>query len=188
VQPPHLLRKGCAACHHADGRHALSAFNAPCPIRWQTASRSSSRRRAYPVCWRTVRSCRAAHCAHHPFCKKLPLHAEDTQISGAKAQEDCPNNKHFVAPSAIFFMSLCPHVGAQYLCACPPSAIKGEAYDVTHRRNLGLTILDSSLDLQAHKQYITQWSSVLRSGGPNHSKSLCVLEFFSFIPTVKQNG
>jgi hypothetical protein len=26
----------------------------------------------------------------------------------------------FVAPSAIFFMSLGPHVGAQYLCACPP--------------------------------------------------------------------
>jgi hypothetical protein len=25
----------------------------------------------------------------------------------------------FVAPSAIFFMSLGPHVGAQYLCACP---------------------------------------------------------------------
>jgi hypothetical protein len=42
----------------------------------------------------------------------------------------------FVAPSAIFFMSLGPHVGAQYLCACPPSAIKGEAYDVTHMLNL----------------------------------------------------
>jgi hypothetical protein len=25
----------------------------------------------------------------------------------------------FVAPSAIFFMSLGPHVGGQYLCACP---------------------------------------------------------------------
>jgi hypothetical protein len=28
------------------------------------------------------------------------------------------------------------HVGAQSLCACPPSAIKGEACDVTHTRNL----------------------------------------------------
>jgi hypothetical protein len=28
-------------------------------------------------------------------------------------------------------MSLGPHVGAQSFCACPPSAIKGEAYDVT---------------------------------------------------------
>jgi hypothetical protein len=35
-------------------------------------------------------------------------------------------------------MYLCPHVGAQSLCACPPSAIKGEACDVTHRRNLRL--------------------------------------------------
>jgi hypothetical protein len=37
---------------------------------------------------------------------------------------------------------------------------------------------------QAHKfiqaQYITQWSRVLRSGGPNHSKSLCVLVFSPF--------
>jgi hypothetical protein len=41
---------------------------------------------------------------------------------------------------------------------------------------------------QALKKYISQWSRVLRSGGPNHSKSLCVLEFFSFIPTIKQNA
>jgi hypothetical protein len=41
-----------------------------------------------------------------------------------------------VALSAILFMSLGPHVGAQCLCACPPSAIKGEACDVTHTRNL----------------------------------------------------
>jgi hypothetical protein len=37
---------------------------------------------------------------------------------------------------------------------------------------------------QAHKfiqaLYITQWSRVLRSGGPNHSKSLCVLVFSPF--------
>jgi hypothetical protein len=31
--------------------------------------------------------------------------------------------------------------------------------------------------IQALKQYITQWSRVLHSGGPNHSKSLCVLVF-----------
>jgi hypothetical protein len=30
------------------------------------------------------------------------------------------------------------------------------------------------------KQYITQWSRVLRSGGPNHSKTSCVLVFFPF--------
>jgi hypothetical protein len=41
-------------------------------------------------------------------------------------------------PSTIFFMFLGAHVGAQCLCACPPSAIKGEACDVTHTRNLRL--------------------------------------------------
>jgi hypothetical protein len=43
-----------------------------------------------------------------------------------------------VAPSAIFFMFLGPHVGAQCLCACPPSAIKGEACDVTHTHTRNL--------------------------------------------------
>jgi hypothetical protein len=81
-------------------------------------------------------------------------------------------------------MSLGPHVGAQSLCACPPSAIKGEACDVTHTH----AILGHTLDLQAHKQYISQWSRVLRSGGPNHSKPSCVLEFFPLIPTIKQNA
>jgi hypothetical protein len=62
VQPLHLLRRGRAACHCADRRRALSAFNVSRPIRWQAASRSSSRRRACWVCWQTVRPCQAAHC------------------------------------------------------------------------------------------------------------------------------
>jgi hypothetical protein len=64
------------------------------PIRWQAVSRSSSKRRACWVCWRTVRPCQAARCTHHPFYKKLPLYAKDTQISGVRAQEDCPDNRH----------------------------------------------------------------------------------------------
>jgi hypothetical protein len=71
-----------------------------------------------------------------------------------------------VAPSIIFVMSLGPHVGAQYFCACPPSAIKGEACDV--RREEARTYIHKLI--QALKQYITQWSRVLRPGGPNHSK------------------
>jgi hypothetical protein len=42
-----------------------------------------------------------------------------------------PRQQIFIVPSFIFSMSLGPHVGAQYLCACPPSAIKGETCDVT---------------------------------------------------------
>jgi hypothetical protein len=62
-----------------------------------------------------------------------------------------PQQQIFIVPSVIFSMSLGPHVGAQCLCACPPSAIKGEACDVTGDPE---PISDS--------QYITQWSRVLR--------------------------
>jgi hypothetical protein len=148
------LWRGHAACHHADGRRALSAFIASCPIHWQEASESPSRRRACPVCWQTVRPCRAAHCAHHPFYKKLPLYAEDTKISDVRAQEACPQQQTFVAPSVIFFMSLGPHVEAQCLCACPPSAIKGEACDVTNISKLRLNhTLTSSYKLSSNTSH-----------------------------------
>jgi hypothetical protein len=42
----------------------------------------------------TVRPCCTVHCAHHPLYGKLPLRAEDTQISGVRAQEDCPDSKY----------------------------------------------------------------------------------------------
>jgi hypothetical protein len=71
VQPRHLLRRGRAACHCADGRRALSAFNVSRPIRWQAMSRLSSRRRACWVYWRTVRSCLAAHCVF-PSTRSFP--------------------------------------------------------------------------------------------------------------------
>jgi hypothetical protein len=87
VHPLHLLRNRRAVCHCADGRRALSAFNASRPIRWQAASRSSSRRRACWVCWQTVRLGRAARYTHPLSCKKLPLYAKDTQISGVREEK-----------------------------------------------------------------------------------------------------
>jgi hypothetical protein len=70
--------------------------------------------------------------------------------------------------------------GPVLLCM-PPSAIKGEAYDVTNGA------LKPSF-IQALKQYNSQWSRVFCSGGPNHSKPLCVPEFFPLTPTIKQNA
>jgi hypothetical protein len=58
--------------------------------------------------------------------------------SRASGTRRLSRQRALVAPSAIFFMFLGPHVGAQSLCACPPSAIKGEACNVTHTRNLRL--------------------------------------------------
>jgi hypothetical protein len=109
------------------------------PIRWQAVSRSSSRRRACWVYWRTVRPCRATRYTRLLFRKKLPLYAKDTQISGVRSTRRLSRQQILEDPSTIFFMSLGPHVGAQSPCACPPSAIKGEACDVTHTH----AILDS---------------------------------------------
>jgi hypothetical protein len=57
----------------------------------------------------------------------------------------------------------------------PPLAIKGEARNVTKKSSLRLS--GSQVHTSSQAQYITQWSRVLRSGGPNHSKPLCVLVF-----------
>jgi hypothetical protein len=71
-------------------------------------------------------------------------------------------------------MSLGPHVGVQGLFVHVPLDYKGGGMRrYTHTRNFRLAKL-----IQALKQYNSQWSMVLRSGGPNHSKPLCVLEFF----------
>jgi hypothetical protein len=102
VQPLHLLRKRRAACHCADRRRAPSTFNATRPIRWQAASRSSSRQHACWVCWWTVRLCWAARYTHLLFCKKPPRYARDTQISG---REDCLDNR-YQKIQALY--SLCP--------------------------------------------------------------------------------
>jgi hypothetical protein len=131
VQPLHLLRRGRAACHCADGRRALSAFNASRPIRWQAMSRSSSRRHACWVCWQTVRPCQAAHCVI-PSTRSFPCMSK-IHRSRTTGHKGLPRQQIIIVPSVIFSMSLGPHVGAQYLCACPPSAIKGEACDVTRQ-------------------------------------------------------
>jgi hypothetical protein len=65
----------------------------------------------------------------------------------------------------------------------PFSYKRGGMRRYTHTRNLRLAKL-----IQALKQYNSQWSRVLRSGGPNHSKPLCVPEFFPLTPTIKQNA
>jgi hypothetical protein len=69
-----------------------------------------------------------------------------------------------VAPSTTSARFLGPHVGAQYPCTCPPLAIKGEACNVTTQTQLRLSIL------KLPQQFNIQWSRVLRSSGPNHSK------------------
>jgi hypothetical protein len=129
VQPLHLLRRGRAACHCADGRHALLAFNASRPIRWQAASRSSSKRRACWVCWRTVRPCQAAHCVI-PSTKSFPctpkIHrSRTTEHKGIAPAANIYSPKRYIhydpGPTCRGSVPLC----------MPPSTIKGEACGVT---------------------------------------------------------
>jgi hypothetical protein len=60
----------------------------------------------------------------------------------------------------------------------PPLSYKREG---TRRYKADSSTLRPSSGSQVHTssqaQYITQWSRVLRSGSPNHSKLLCVLVF-----------
>jgi hypothetical protein len=175
------LRKRRSACHCANGRCALSAFNAFRPIRWQAASRSSSRRRACWVYWQTVRLCRAARYTHLLFRKKLTLYAKDTQISGVKEEKivsttDIRGSKHY-----ILYVPGRTCRGPVPLCMPPFSYKRGGMRRYTHA-------ISDSLAHTSSQQYISQWSRVLRSGGPNHSKPLCVPEFFSLAPTIKRNA
>jgi hypothetical protein len=69
--------------------------------------------------------------------------------------------------------------GLSTLVRAPLSAIKGEAHNVTTQADSS-SLRPSSVSqdhISSQAQYITHWSRVLRSGGLNHSKPLCVLVF-----------
>ena len=107
--------------------------------------------RSFPC---TLRICRSRMSGH----KKI-----------APAANICSSKRY------IHYVSGPTYRGSVPLCM-PPSAIKGEACGVT-RQIQSYAHSDAHKFIQALKQYITLWSRVLRSGGPNHSKSLCVLVF-----------
>jgi hypothetical protein len=48
-----------------------------------------------------------------------------------------------------------------------------------------LRLSHSQVHTSSQAQYSTQWSRALRSGGPNHSKPLCVLMFIVHLATCK---
>jgi hypothetical protein len=132
----------------------------------------------------TIKQCaRAARRTVHiiPSMRSFPLHAEAIQILGVRAQEDRSSSKY-------------------YICYVPGPACRGSillymspfGYKRGGMRRCNTSTIfrfrpKSSKTTQAFKQYNTQWSRVLRSGGPNHSKLLRVLVF---IPSSrnKQNA
>jgi hypothetical protein len=115
VPPQHLM----CPVHSADGRRPGHPAGGV-PVR--SGGRQYSRAAAYTMLI-TI----------HTRPGRLPLHANAAQIVDIMAQGDC-TRPALVAPRITTVMSLGPHVGAQHPCACPPSAIKGEARNVTRLR------------------------------------------------------
>jgi hypothetical protein len=79
--------------------------------------------------------------------------------------------------------------GSVYLYV-PPLSYKREHTALQGKltqTQLRLTLSHSQVHTSSQAQYTTQWSSVLCSGSPNHSKPLCVLVFFP-IPSSRQNA
>jgi hypothetical protein len=67
----------------------------------------------------------------------------------------------------------------------PPLSYKREG---TRRcKETQLSLSNSQVHTSSQAQYITQWSRVLRSGGPNHSKPSCVLVFIVHLAS-RQNA
>jgi hypothetical protein len=66
VSPRHLM----SSVHSTGRRCAASAFNEPCPLRWQSATRPSRRRRACPFHWQ----------AAHPYCRMHYTH-HDSRVT-----------------------------------------------------------------------------------------------------------
>jgi hypothetical protein len=94
-----------------------------CPVH------STGRRRSgHPVDGVPIQSideqyARAARCTvsiiTYMLPRKLPLHADTTQISDVRAQEDCSSNEHWLLPVLHLFCSWAHMSGLSTLVTCP---------------------------------------------------------------------
>jgi hypothetical protein len=168
VPPVHPAVRWCAP----------SAFNASCPLHWQTAPRPYSRRRACLI-WTVCPCCRIRYIHQHWYVARETSAArqcyEDRRYQGTRRLHWMNGSKYYTrfVPGPTCRGSVSLYV--------PPWTIKGRAHYVTTHTQI-LRPKSSGTHLDSLKQYNTQWSRVLRSGGPNHSKLLRVLVF---IPTSR---
>jgi hypothetical protein len=137
VQPLHLLKKGRAACHCADGRRALSAFNVSRPIRWQAASRSSSRRCACWARWQNSAPVPSGALYSSSLLQEAsPAHRGYTDL-GCQGTRRLPRQQTLVGPKHYIPYVLGPTCrGPVPLCMPPFSYKRGGMRRYTHTRNL----------------------------------------------------
>jgi hypothetical protein len=115
VPPRHLM----SHVHSTGRRCAALAFNAPCPLCWQTSTRLSRGRRACPVHWQAVRPCCGVHYARHHsrVTEEVVQHINTICTTDIMELGDRPGVTALV--TSLHFAPG-PHVGAQYPCMCPP--------------------------------------------------------------------
>jgi hypothetical protein len=121
--------------------------------------------------------------------RKQPQHINTAWTTDNMARGDCSGVLALVT-SMMYSLRFAPRPTCRGSASLyvPPLSYKREGtrrYKVDPTLALRLTISYKLSSL--HTQYNTHWSRVLRSGGLNHSKPLCVLVFISNPPS-KQNA
>jgi hypothetical protein len=173
-----------------DRRCAVSTFNETCPFRGQAATSPFRRRRACPFHWQAVRPCCRVHYAHH--------YSRVTKEAAA-AYQYCMDYGHHGARRLLrrnrisYFYNVFPpfcswaHMsGLSILVRAPLELLEGGHTTLQGRFTQTLKLTSSYKLSSSHTLYNTQWSRVLRSGGLNHSKPLCVLVFTSNPPSRQE--
>jgi hypothetical protein len=113
VPPRHLM----SPVHSTGRRCAALAFNEPCPLRWQAATRPSRRRRAYPFHWQVT----------HPYCRMHYTH-DDSHVTeeAAATYQYHMDYGHYGARRSPrryrhpFFLPFCPwaHMSGLSILVC----------------------------------------------------------------------
>jgi hypothetical protein len=156
-----------------------------CPLSWQAASRPSCRRRACPVHRQTVRPCCKVHCVHHHLC----IAREASPARQYYADHGYQGTRRLLQQLQVLhpLYSWAHMSGLSTLVRAPLSYKRGgmHCYTGTEKKSTLRPSSGSQVHTSSQAQYITQWSRVLCSGGPNHSKPLRVLEFIVHLPTGK---
>jgi hypothetical protein len=136
-----------------------------CPFSWQAAPRPSCRRRACPVHGQTVRLCCKVHCVHHHLC----IAREASPARQYHAGRGCQGTRRLLQELQVL------HPLYSWAHMSRLSTLVRAPLELKKGRHATLQGEEKKAHLhlaQAHKfkqaQYITQWSRVLRSGGPNH--------------------
>jgi hypothetical protein len=126
VRSPHLLRRGRAACHQADGRCAPSAFNASSLLHWQTALDGVPAQSIIEQCACAMRRIVLII----PFTRSFPCLPKIHRCRTIGHKRIAPAANICSPKCYILYVPRPTCRGSVPLCM-PPLAIKGEACDVT---------------------------------------------------------